>query len=126
MRAQRGGLAIGAKATGALEFWGSSRRVVVRYQNNLDLATVDVSKKNLRFAILRHASDFRDITMSKYRLGRAISGFYYKHGLNELELSLERPLPLLILFLISSVAFLWFRKRAGAKKSGASRVPHTN
>ena len=90
---------------------GSSRRVVIRYQNNLDLTTVDVSKKNLRFAILRHASDFRDITMSKYRVGRAISGFYYKHGLNELEISLERPLPLLILFLISSVAFLWFRKR---------------
>jgi hypothetical protein len=108
---------------GVLVPGGSSRRVVVRYQNDLDLATVDVSKKNLRFAILRHASDFRDITMSKYRVGRAITEFYYNHHMNEVESALERPLSLLILFFVPSVAFLWFRKRAKTKKSSPSRLP---
>jgi hypothetical protein len=116
-------LSAGYLRMGVLVPGGSSRRVVVKYQNNLDLASVDVSKKNLRFAILRHVSDFRDITMSKYRVGRAITGFYYKHHMNEVESSLERPLPLLILFLVSFVAFFWFRKRAGAKKSGPSCLP---
>ena len=118
-------------SAGYLRMWvlvpgGRSTRVVVRYQNNLELTTIDVSKKNLRFAILRHASDIRDITMSKYRVGRAITEFYYKHHMNEVESTLEWALPLFILFLVSSVVFLRSGKRAAAKKSRPSRLPHTN
>ena len=55
-----------------------SRSVVIHYKNDLDLASVSISKSSLRVYLLRKISDFRDITLSKYRLGRAFTEYYYK------------------------------------------------
>jgi hypothetical protein len=55
-----------------------SRKVLVRYKNDLDLASVSISKSSPRVYVLRMISDFRDITLSKYRIGRAITEYYYK------------------------------------------------
>jgi hypothetical protein len=57
---------------------GESRRVLIRYKNDLDLASVDISKSPSRVYLLRMVSDFRDITLSKYRAGRAVTRYYYK------------------------------------------------
>ena len=55
-----------------------SRKVLVRYKNDLDLASVSISKSSPRVYLLRMISDFRDITLSKYRIGRAVTEYYYK------------------------------------------------
>jgi hypothetical protein len=57
---------------------GESREVLIRYKNDLDLASVSISKSSPRVYLLRMISDFRDITLSKYRLGRAVTEYYYK------------------------------------------------
>jgi hypothetical protein len=57
---------------------GESRRVIIRYKNDLDLASVTTSKNSLRVYFLRMISDFRDITLSKFFLGRAVTEYYYK------------------------------------------------
>ena len=56
---------------------GESRSVVIRYKNDLDLAPVSTSKSSLRMYLLRMASDFRDITLSKSSIGRAVTDYYY-------------------------------------------------
>jgi len=55
-----------------------SREVLIRYKNDLDLASVSVAKNSPRVYVLRKISDFRDITLSKYRVGRAVTDYYYK------------------------------------------------
>ena len=57
---------------------GQSRRVIIRYKNDLDLASVSIAKSSPRVYVLRMISDFRDITLSKSRVGRAITEYYYK------------------------------------------------
>jgi hypothetical protein len=54
------------------------RSVVIRYKNGLTLASTSTSKASLRVYLLRNISGFRDITLSKYRLGRALIDYYYK------------------------------------------------
>ena len=57
---------------------GESRKVLIRYKNNLDLASVSIARNSPRIYLLRKISDFRDITISKYRVGRAVTDYYYK------------------------------------------------
>jgi hypothetical protein len=57
---------------------GESRRVLIQYRNDLDLTSVSISKSSPRVYVLRMVSDFRDITLSKYRVGRAVTDYYYK------------------------------------------------
>ena len=57
---------------------GESRSVVIRYKNDLDLASISISKSSLRVYLLRMVSDFRDITLSKYAVGRAVTDYYYE------------------------------------------------
>ena len=60
---------------------GQSRTVQIRYNNDLDLASVSTSKASIRIYFLRLASDFRDIALSKLPLGMELNSFYYKHEL---------------------------------------------
>jgi hypothetical protein len=57
---------------------GQARSVVIRYKNDLNLAAIDISKQSARVYLLRTASDFRDITLTKYSAGRALIAFYYE------------------------------------------------
>jgi hypothetical protein len=63
---------------------GESRRVLIRYKNDLDLPSVDISKSSPRVYLLRMVSDFRDITLSKYRAGRAVTKYYYKDEMSQM------------------------------------------
>ena len=56
---------------------GKTRNVVVLYQNDLRLVPASATKHSLRIYLLRRVSDFRDITMSRYAVGRAITHVYY-------------------------------------------------
>ena len=59
---------------------GESRSVIIQYKNDLDVASINTSKSSLRVYFLRTVSDFRDITLSKYSVGRVVTGYYYKDG----------------------------------------------
>ena len=58
---------------------GGTRSLVIQYKNDLHLAAISTAKGSLRVYLLRKVSDFRDITLSKYRLGRALIHYYYEN-----------------------------------------------
>ena len=58
---------------------GQARSVVIDYKNNLALASIGTSKNSVRVYLLRTASDFRDITISRLAPGRALIAFYNEH-----------------------------------------------
>ena len=65
---------------------GESRVIDIEYENDLDLTTVDISKNDPRVNRLRKLSDFRDMTLSKSVLGRAVVYLYYETDLYKLGL----------------------------------------
>jgi hypothetical protein len=56
---------------------GKTRNVVVLYENDLGLIPASATKHSLRVYLLRRISDFRDITMSRFTVGRGITRLYY-------------------------------------------------
>jgi hypothetical protein len=58
---------------------GEARNVVIKYQNDLDVAAIDTSKNSLRVHLLRTISDYRDITLSRYTVGRSFIDIYNKN-----------------------------------------------
>lgn len=65
---------------------GQSRLINIEYENDLDLGAVDISKNDPRVNRLRKLSDFRDMTLSKSVLGRAVIYLYYETDLYKLGL----------------------------------------
>ena len=55
-----------------------ARSVVIRYKNDLNPAAIDISKHSARVYLLRTASDFRDIILTRYAAGRALIALYYE------------------------------------------------
>jgi hypothetical protein len=55
---------------------GETRQVEIKYQNDLNLAAVDISKSSLRIMAIRRLSDFRDDVVSKNALGRCFIRVY--------------------------------------------------
>jgi len=58
---------------------GQTRSVTIRYKNDLELASIDPAAGTFRVYLLRKTSDFRDMTLSEYAPGRALTSFYYRH-----------------------------------------------
>jgi len=77
---------------------GESREVFIEYENNLDLASVDISKNDPRVNRLRKLSDFRDMTLSKNVIGRIIISIYYDTGLYKFGLRKLVALSLVMFF----------------------------
>jgi hypothetical protein len=65
---------------------GKARSVVIQYENDLKLVSIDTSRGSVRVSILRMASDFRDITLPRYGAGRALVRFYSQHDWTDVEL----------------------------------------
>jgi hypothetical protein len=63
---------------------GETRNLVMQYKNDFDLGSISTSNDSLRVYVLRRVSDYRDITLSKYYVGRAFTHYYYKHGVTPL------------------------------------------
>ena len=49
---------------------GMSREISIKYQNDLDLSKIDISKASRNIAAVRYLSDFRDNVVSRTALGR--------------------------------------------------------
>jgi hypothetical protein len=64
---------------------GNTRCVVIQYENDLELASIDSSKNSLVVYFLRMASDIRDNYLSKSAVGLSIIRFYDKHDLGPKE-----------------------------------------
>ena len=60
---------------------GQSRRIVIQYVSDVDLASISTKHSSFRAYFLRNISDFRDITLSSFRVGRSFIVFYNNHRL---------------------------------------------
>lgn len=92
---------------------GESRHVVIRYKNDLDLASVSISKRSLRIYLLRTVSDFRDITLSKFSAGRTFISYYYGGKLSSLTIILCGSV-VIVLALFTAWCFLLIVRRKNA------------
>ena len=85
---------------------GQARSVVIRYKNDLNPAAIDISKHSTRVYLLRTASDFRDITLTKYTAGRALIALYYEDPARR-----PRILVWVAAFVVLMVCCVWFALR---------------
>jgi hypothetical protein len=89
---------------------GQSRLIDIEYENDLDLAAIDISKNDNRVNRLRRLSDFRDLTLSKNILGRAFTMIYYQHGLYKTGLKSLLIAPFRLIAAMCSAGRLYFLK----------------
>jgi hypothetical protein len=89
---------------------GASRGITIKYENDLNLAAIDISKKSLRFNAVRYLSDFRDNFVSKIALGRRFVRSYAQN-----ETGWNRGM-VLVIGLVAITAALWVVRR-GKKRS---------
>ncbi len=93
---------------------GESRNIVIEYENELDLASIDISKKNIHVNLLRKLSDFRDMTLSSNVLARTITYYYYETNLYKLGI---KRLAILLFLLIVFVVLITYHYRKRFKQS---------
>jgi len=90
-----------------------SRAIDIQYDNKLDLTSVDIAKNDHRVNRLRRLSDFRDMTLSKNVLGRAIIYVYYGTDLYKLGLKRLAAIsfgPIIVIFL-ATVFLMTYRRK---------------
>jgi hypothetical protein len=93
---------------------GHTRCAAVDYQNDLDLASISISKDSLTVYLLRMASDFRDNKLSKYNFGLALIRFYNQHQVTPSEFLLcGFALMLICLYASYRLFAIVTRKHAG-------------
>jgi glycosyltransferase involved in cell wall biosynthesis len=103
--------------------------VKIVYHSDLNLFPGNLKKSVPYASMLRYVSDFRDIYLSRVPGGEAITEAYYRHGVNALELRMEREWrALLILFgaglATAAYCVRRFRKRhRSAKQRSKDRRP---
>ncbi len=100
---------------------GGSKHIRVEYRS--EVVPIDVSKRSLYIALLRHISDFRDITLSRTGWGRSITHYYYANHIDIWELNFERSARLIAAFVLFICLGWLIRNRHRARKSGARKQP---
>jgi hypothetical protein len=93
---------------------GKSCLIDIEYENDLDLGSIDVSKKDLRVNLLREFSDFRDMTLSTNVIGRTLIYFHYETGFFKLGLVGLGILLVVLAVLITSGS--WYLRRHYKKR----------
>jgi len=78
----------------------------IEYENDLDVASIDISKDNPSINRLRKLSDFRDMTLSTNILGRAFTRVYYETGL--FKLGLKRLATICFVLAIVICLAVWY------------------
>ena len=92
------------------------RKLRIVYQNDLDLARVDIRKNNVYAYALRWISDFRDLYLSRFSLGRDLIQAYYDHDGYSVELYLERKWSVGITCIGLTFGGLWHRGRKAIRR----------
>jgi hypothetical protein len=95
---------------------GMTRQIAIRYQEDLDLSAIDISKSSLRIACLRYLSDFRDNFVSRSATGRKLIRVYtnYEAGWNEVIVAV------FVSLLFASLAFARRRKHLSLSRGPKS------
>ncbi len=98
-----------------------SRHISVKRRDDSNVEPIDSSKRRLYVFPLRIASDFRDMTLSKYSWGRALVRFYYGDHLDSIELRIERLLPFFLLLAVFLGIARWSSRRKAKRRDVSSR-----
>ncbi|MBZ5658906.1 MAG: hypothetical protein LAO08_00725 [Acidobacteriia bacterium] len=93
----------------------SSRHMFIEYKNDLNLASIDVSKTSLYVLMVRRMAEFRDTTLSTWSFGRKLTKYYYKHDLDVYELYLEKIIPFLLLAAVAAGIAKFIKKKSRSK-----------
>ncbi|WP_260740768.1 hypothetical protein [Tunturiibacter lichenicola] len=59
---------------------GETRSIAVLYNSDPNFTSIGIARNSIYAYALREISDFRDITMSQIRIGRAFTTLYYSRG----------------------------------------------
>jgi hypothetical protein len=99
---------------------GQVRKVRLRYHSE-NVTSADLGRTSLYASALRQASDFRDLYLSRFALGRFVAGAYYQYGWDSLELRAEMAWRIVAACLAVGLAGIWyFRCRMPGKRAGGS------
>ena len=99
---------------------GKTRCAAIQYENDLQLASIGISHDSFIVSVLRMASDFRDIDLSKSSIGLALIRFYNKHEM--------KPKQILVggAFLFLAFLFVVFRLRLFVGNRHLLATPQSN
>jgi hypothetical protein len=90
----------------------ASKHVVIEYENDLNIKSIDTSKNGIYISLLRRISDYRDMVMSRNKIGILIIDIYYKSGNYALVLIVST---VLLLCVITST-IIAYKYRSGRNK----------
>ena len=91
---------------------GGSREITIRYGNDLNLATIDVSNKSIQVYAIRMLSDFRDDVVSQNELGRWFIHSYAHNGA-----IWNRAIVVLAFVIIGIIIYLRYLQRTRGARS---------
>jgi hypothetical protein len=103
---------------------GKVSQVRVVHGTNLDVTQVDIQKTSTYVFLLRRASDFRDMYLSKSSIGRAITRSYYQEGWDSYQLVLEKQWWSIAAGLLIVIGgLLYLRRRARKARFTQTTMP---
>lgn len=108
---------------------GRTGSFAVAYKNAGIIRPTDIRHSSIRISLLRWASDFRDIQLSRFHLGDAVSEYYYRHALTSMQGSAILAVLALVLiapFLILRVIIKGRRTGARARAPRRDRLAHSD
>jgi len=85
---------------------GKYSYIDIQYKNDLDIASIDISKNDLHVYLLRKLSDFRDNTLASNIIGRTFVYYYYQKGFY--KFGLKRLLGLFFLLTVLVTFIFWY------------------
>ena len=85
--------------------------ISILYRNYSALSPDDYSKHDIRVMLIRRASDFRDLTLSKWTSGAFLTRLYYTNRLDDVEAYLDRRWPLFVLAVLCLLAMETIRRK---------------
>lgn len=97
---------------------GKSRKFKIEYINDLDIATIDISKNDASINRLRRLSDFRDMVLSLNYVGRIISNLYYDTDIYKIGIKrlIIYGILIMLFFIISSWYLIQYAKNKKMSK----------
>lgn len=91
------------------------RKLRIAYENDMDLSRGDIRKSGVYAGVLRRASDFRDLYLSRSSWGYVITQAYYRNGWDSIERYLERKWWIGLTCIGAFAGILYCRWRVGKR-----------
>lgn len=99
-----------------------SAQIVIAYDNDLNVPSIDIAKNSLRVNTIRRLSDFRDLWVSRTGMGRAFVRFYTNHLISA-ESAVEEHFTLIVaIFLVGFICFIFEASRRLTKARKGPRA----